>query len=92
MVRHTDDEIEKAASRFEDLADQLDPETAQVDDANDLRQIAIASELYARTRHYCLKTWRSLGRMVDRGTKLLRRWGFPVRLHGRTTVMMRSSS
>jgi hypothetical protein len=32
MTRHTDKEIEQAASRFEQLADSLDPDTAQVED------------------------------------------------------------
>lgn len=41
---HTDDEINRTASRFEDLADQLDPSTAQVENADDLHQIADASE------------------------------------------------
>ncbi len=42
--RHTDDEIERAAERFEQLADHLDPETAQVDHTDDLRHIAAVSE------------------------------------------------
>ena len=41
---HTDDQIEEAATRFEQLADALDPATAQVDDTDDLRQIASVSE------------------------------------------------
>ncbi len=44
MPRHTDEEIELAASRFEQLADSLDPETATVEDIEDLRAIAIAAE------------------------------------------------
>jgi hypothetical protein len=44
MVRHTDDEIEQAAQRFEQLADKLDPATAETDDTEDLRAIAAASE------------------------------------------------
>lgn len=43
-MRHTEDEINRAASRFEDLADELDPGAAKVDHADDLRQIAAASE------------------------------------------------
>lgn len=43
-MRHTDDEIERAAKRFEQLADQLDPETTEVDDTDDLRTIAAASD------------------------------------------------
>ena len=41
---HTDDQIEQAATRFEQLADELDPATTQVDHTDDLRQIASASE------------------------------------------------
>ena len=41
---HTDDQIEQAATRFEQLADALDPATAQVDHTHDLRYIASVSE------------------------------------------------
>ena len=41
---HTDDEIEAAASRFEKLADELDPATAEVERTEDLRAIAAVSE------------------------------------------------
>ncbi len=44
MPRHTDEEIERAASRFEQLADSLDPETARVEGTDDLRAIATAAE------------------------------------------------
>jgi DNA-directed RNA polymerase specialized sigma24 family protein len=44
MTRHTDKEIEKAARRFEQLADSLDPASAQVEDTDDLREIATAAE------------------------------------------------
>jgi hypothetical protein len=43
-MRHTDDEIERAARRFDQLADELDPETAEVDHTDDLRAIAAVSE------------------------------------------------
>ncbi len=43
-LRHTDDDIEKASRRFEQLADDLDPATAVVDHTDDLRQIAAVSE------------------------------------------------
>jgi DNA-directed RNA polymerase specialized sigma24 family protein len=43
-MRHTDAEIEQAARRFEQLADQLDPATAEVTDTEDLQQVAAASE------------------------------------------------
>jgi hypothetical protein len=43
-MRHTDDDLERASRRFEQLADELDPATAEVDHTDDLRQIAAASE------------------------------------------------
>ena len=43
-MRHTDEEIERAAQRFEQLADDLDPAGAEVDHTEDLRQIAADSE------------------------------------------------
>jgi hypothetical protein len=50
MTRHTDKEIAQAAGRFERLADTLDPETAEVEDTDDLRAIATAAET-ARADH-----------------------------------------
>lgn len=44
MMRHSDEEIEQAAHRFEQLADDLDPGTAHVVDTGDLQQVAAASE------------------------------------------------
>ncbi len=43
-MRHTDDEIERAALRFDQLADELDPATVEVDQTDDLRAIAAVSE------------------------------------------------
>lgn len=48
MTRHTDEKIERAAHRFEQLADALDPSTATVERTDDLREVAAASEA-ART-------------------------------------------
>jgi hypothetical protein len=42
--RHTDNEIKQAASRFERLADSLNPETANVEGTDDLRAVATAAE------------------------------------------------
>ncbi|MBA2316261.1 MAG: sigma-70 family RNA polymerase sigma factor, partial [Euzebyales bacterium] len=39
-MRHSDAEIERAAQRFEQLADELDPESADVERTDDLREIA----------------------------------------------------
>ncbi len=43
-MRHTDDEIDRAAKRFDQLADELDPATTDVDNTDDLRAIATASD------------------------------------------------
>lgn len=42
-MRHTDGEVERAAQRFEGLAEELDPETAKVVVTEDLRGIADAA-------------------------------------------------
>jgi len=44
MMKHTDDEIERAAQRFEQLARELDPGAVTVDRTDDLRDIAVISE------------------------------------------------
>lgn len=43
-MRHTDDEIERASRRFDQLADELDPATADVEHTDDLRAVAAVSE------------------------------------------------
>jgi hypothetical protein len=43
-MRHTDDEIERAPRRFDQLADELNRATAEVDHTDDLRAIAAVSE------------------------------------------------
>jgi hypothetical protein len=43
-MRHTDDEIERASSQLEQLADELDPATGEIDHADDLRAIAAVCE------------------------------------------------
>jgi len=43
-MRHTDDEIERAAERFEQLAEQVDPAILDVDHTDDLHQVAAVSE------------------------------------------------
>jgi hypothetical protein len=47
-MRYTDAQIEQAARRFDQLADQLDPATAEAEDLSDLRAIAEAAELVRR--------------------------------------------
>jgi len=43
-MRHTDSDIERSADRFVQLAEDLDPATAAVENTEDLRQIAAVSE------------------------------------------------
>ena len=43
-MRHSDEQIQLAAERFEQLADSLDPETLEVEDLSDLQAVAVASE------------------------------------------------
>jgi DNA-directed RNA polymerase specialized sigma24 family protein len=44
QMRHTDEEIERAAARFEQLAEELDPESAKVLTTDDLRDVAEAAK------------------------------------------------
>lgn len=43
-MRHSDEEIERAAERFERLAEELDPESAKVLATDDLRGVAEAAQ------------------------------------------------
>jgi hypothetical protein len=43
-MRRTDDEIERAAQRFERWAEELDPATADAQDLTDLRAVAEAAD------------------------------------------------
>ena len=43
-MRHTDEDIERAAQRFEELVGKLDPAAVQADDLGDLRAVAKAAE------------------------------------------------
>jgi hypothetical protein len=47
-MRHSDAQIEEAASRFEQLANNLDPAAATVDDLSDLRAVAEAADQVRR--------------------------------------------
>lgn len=64
-MRHTDDEIEAAARRFEHLAQELDPAVTEVENTEDLRQLAAVSEAVradeARLRE-AVEVARALGR------------------------------
>lgn len=43
-MRHTDNDIERAAVRFEELAGELDPDTVEAERTDDLRTIADVAE------------------------------------------------
>jgi hypothetical protein len=43
-MRHNDEQIEKAARRFQQLANDLDPNDAEVEDLTDLHAVAAASQ------------------------------------------------
>ncbi len=43
-MRHTEEEIEQAAKRFEQLAEALEPATVEALRTDDLRAVAVASE------------------------------------------------
>lgn len=43
-MRHTDEQINEAAERFETLADRLDPATARAEDVSELRAVAEAAD------------------------------------------------
>lgn len=43
-MRHSDKQIDQAAQRFKELADALDPDTAEVEDLDDLHAVATASQ------------------------------------------------
>lgn len=44
MARHTDEEIERAAERFERWTDDLDPAHVTAHSIDDLHQVAVASD------------------------------------------------
>ena len=44
QMRHTDEQIERAAERFEQLAEELEPEAARVLVTDDLRGVAEAAQ------------------------------------------------
>ena len=44
QMRHTDEEVERAAARFEQLADELAPASARVVTTDDLRSVAEAAK------------------------------------------------
>lgn len=48
LMKHTDAEIEDAARRFEQLADNLDPASMATEDLSDLRAVAEAAEQVRR--------------------------------------------
>ena len=68
-MKHTDAEIEEAASRFEALADSLDPNSVTADDLSDLQAIAEAAEQVRRDEALvteCVAAARARGRSWNR--------------------------
>jgi len=64
-VRHTDAEIERAAARFEQLADALDVDHVEVDAIEDLHAVAAVCEAIRddeRRLHAAVRTARANGR------------------------------
>ncbi|MEE6280941.1 hypothetical protein [Georgenia sunbinii] len=43
-MRHSDEQIERAAQRFERLADELNPASVEAEHIDDLRSVATAAE------------------------------------------------
>lgn len=43
-MKHTDEEIERAAERYERLTKKLDPDVTRAEDLSDLRAVAAAGE------------------------------------------------
>jgi hypothetical protein len=43
-MRHSDEEIERAAERYQWLTEKLDPEVVQAEDLSDLGEVATAAE------------------------------------------------
>jgi len=43
-MKHTDEEIERAAERYRRLTEKLDPEVVSAEDLSDLRAVAAAAE------------------------------------------------
>ena len=64
-MRHTDEEIDRAAARFEQLAEELEPETAKVLVTDDLRGVAEAAQT-VRTDEARLREAVELARTHDR--------------------------
>lgn len=64
MTRHTEEQIDEAARRFDKWADELDPATARVEDLSDLRAIAEAD---AAVRHEQARLTEQVARARGRG-------------------------
>ncbi len=58
-MKHTDAQIEEAARRFEQLADNLDPASVTAEDLSDLRAVVTERVAAARARG---RSWNRIGR------------------------------
>lgn len=84
-MKHTDAEIENAVRRFEALADDLDSDTAAVEDLADLRAIAEAAERARRDEALLTErvaAARAHGRTGAAGTGSPPPWASPGRPPG----------
>lgn len=68
-LAYTEEELERAARRFEELADQLDPETARFESTDGLRaiaEIADATRVYEARPREAVQIARARGRSWTR--------------------------
>jgi hypothetical protein len=71
-MRHTDKEIERAAARLDQLADDLDPDTVHAEETNDLRRVGSRLTPYVTTKPDFVRLSSSHVPAADHGTRL--RW------------------
>ena len=82
-MRHSKQEIDEAARRFEELADRMDPAGADVLRIDDLREVAIVSEA-VRTDEERLREAVAAARTHGRSwNRLPLRWEFLAKPHAR---------
>ena len=89
-MRHSKQEVDEAARRFEELADRMDPAGADVLRIDDLREVAIVSEAVRtdeeRLRREAVAAAR--GFTAGPGTRLPLRWESLAKLHARGSLSL----
>jgi len=68
-MRRTDKEIERAAARFDQLADDLDPDIVHAEETNDLRRVAVASDAVRDNKPDFVRLSSSHVPAADHGTR-----------------------